>query len=85
MREASQHVSIRLQTAPRQFHRAVVGASRRGVADTRDQGGVVRPSQELIASRTPHKLECPAGEEDVYETQARNRHSLRRTRRTSGG
>ena len=31
------------------------------------------------------KLECPAGEEEVHETHARHRHSLRRSRRTSRG
>jgi Phage integrase, N-terminal SAM-like domain len=34
---------------------------------------------------TPPNLECPAGEEEVHETHARHRHSLRRARRTSGG
>jgi hypothetical protein len=44
------------------------------------------PNIALEASSvTPHKLECPAGEEEVHETHARHRHSLRRARRTSGG
>jgi hypothetical protein len=34
---------------------------------------------------TPHKLERPPREEEVHETHAHHRHSLRRARRTSGG
>ena len=33
----------------------------------------------------PHKLERPAREEEVHETHAHHRHSLRRARCTSGG
>src|SRR5262249_897915 len=34
---------------------------------------------------TPHKVERPASEEEVRETHAHHRHSLRRARCTSGG
>src|SRR5262245_48845192 len=40
--------------------------------------------QQVSASVTPHKVEGPPREEEVYETHAHHRHPLRRARCTSG-
>jgi len=40
--------------------------------------------QQVSASVTPHKVERPASEEEVLETDAHHRHSLRRPRSASG-
>ena len=40
---------------------------------------------QLRRGVTPHNLERPAREEAIHETHAHYRHSLRRTRCTSGG
>ena len=34
----------------------------------------------LIPGVTPHKLECPAREDEVHETHTHHRHALRRSR-----